>query len=141
DSIKVQYDGIDVSYTAITTFYGNDLATGVSPTRGQDIVSFGFVAQDALGNVVVAVRGTSNIFEWVQDARFLLVPCPFLEGAGSTEDGFTDVYTSLRVSPDPRSVTLVSALPTLSYPKPVNSLTLCGHSLGGALATQLGLDV
>jgi hypothetical protein len=141
DPIDIAYDGTNVSYTALTTFYGNDLATGVRPSRGQDIVSFGFVAQDAAGSVVVAVRGTEGIFEWVQDGRFLLVPCPFVPEAGSTEDGFTDVYTSLRVSPDPTSQTLVAALPTLPYPRPVTSLTICGHSLGGALVTQLALDV
>jgi hypothetical protein len=141
DPIDIAYNGTNVSYAALTTFYGNDLATGVNPSRGQDIVSFGFVAQDAGGNVVVAVRGTEGIFEWVQDTRFLLVPCPFVPGAGSTEDGFTAVYTSLRVSPNPASQTLVAALPTLPYPKPVTSLTICGHSLGGALVTQLALDV
>lgn len=140
-TFNVTYGSLNVGYTAVTTFYGNDLATDLNPTRATQIVSFGFVAQDAAGNVVVAVRGTEGILEWVQDARFLTVKCPFLAGAGQTEDGFTAVYESLRAGADSSSPRLVDTLPTLKYPQPVTSLTICGHSLGGALATLLALDV
>ena len=139
--INVTYGPVNVDYTAVTTFYGNDLATDKNPGRGNQIVSFGFVAQDAAGNVVIPVRGTEGILEWVQDARFLAVKCPFLAGAGLTEDGFTAVYESLRVAANSAAARLVDTLPTLKYPKPVTSLTICGHSLGGALATLLALDV
>jgi hypothetical protein len=141
DVITVTYDAIHVNYTVVTTFYGNDLATDVNPARVLDVVSFGFVAQDPAGNAVVAIRGTEGILEWVQDARFLTVKCPFLAGAGLTEDGFTAVYESLRVSRDPASTRLVGGLPGAAFPNPLTSLTICGHSLGGALATLLSLDV
>ena len=141
DVINIAYDAINVNYTVIKTFYGNDLATDANPARATQIVSFGFVAQDPGGNVVTSIRGTEGILEWVQDARFLSVKCPFLSGAGCTEDGFTAVYESLRITPDPGSTRLVSALPTMVFPKPVASLTICGHSLGGALVTLLALDV
>ena len=97
--------------------------------------------QDSVGNVVVAIRGTASIFEWVQDARFLPVKCPILPGAGCTEDGFTAVYESLRITQDPLSTRLVDALPDMAFPRPVSSMTICGHSLGAALATLLALDV
>jgi Lipase (class 3) len=140
--IPVLYgSAVNVTYTAVTTFYGNDLATDKNPARGNQIVSFGFVAQDPDGNVVVAIRGTEGIFEWLQDALFLAVKCPFLAGAGQTEDGFTAVYLSLRSAVGATGVPLVQALANLSYPRPVASLTICGHSLGGALATLLALDV
>jgi hypothetical protein len=141
DIINVTYDAINVNYTVVTTFYGNDLATDANPARAQQIVSFGFVAQDSSGNAVVSIRGTEGLLEWLQDARYLLVKCPFLKGAGNTEDGFTAVYQSLRLTTDPKSTRLIEALPNMAFPHPVSSLTICGHSLGGALVTLFALDV
>lgn len=141
DVINVTYGVINIDYTVVATVYGNDLATDVNPARAAQIVSFGFIAQDAAGNAVVSIRGTEGILEWLQDARFLAVKCPFLTGAGCTEDGFTAVYESLRVSPDPASARVVEALPKLAFPRPITSLTLCGHSLGGALVTLCALDI
>ena len=140
DTITVTYGGISVDYTVVTTFYGNDLATELNPLRADQIVSFGFVAQDAAGNAVVAIRGTEGMLEWVQDSKFLAVKCPFLPGSGCTEDGFTAVYESLRVSKDPSSTRLVDFLPNMPSPRTVTSITICGHSLGGAIATLLALD-
>jgi hypothetical protein len=141
DTINVTYAAFNLDYTVVTTFYANDLATDLSPLRANQIVSFGFVVQDAAGNVVVAIRGTEGILEWVQDGKFLAVPCPCLPGSGFTEDGFTAVYESLRISQDSSSTRLVDALPALTYPTAVASMTICGHSLGGAIATLLALDV
>jgi hypothetical protein len=134
------------NYTVVTTIYCNDLSTDINPLRGNNIVSIGLVLQDTgTGDVVLAVRGTEGIMEWVQDARFCLVSCPFAAGAGNTEDGFTAMYNSFRIGSDAKaSAPLCSALATLKFPKPVSattSVTVCGHSLGGALATLLGLDV
>jgi hypothetical protein len=131
-----------VDYTVVTTIYANDLATDMNPSRIDDEVSIGLICQvDQTGDVVIAIRGTDGILEWIHDAEFLQVPCPFLAGAGHTEDGFTDMYLSLRTGAKPDSPTVVTALPKLSFPKPVGSVTICGHSLGGALATLLALDV
>jgi hypothetical protein len=134
------------NYTVVNTIYCNDLGTDINPLRGNNIVSIGLVLQDTgTGDVVLAVRGTEGIMEWVQDARFCLVSCPFAAGAGNTEDGFTAMYNSFRIGSDAKtSAPLCSALATLKFPKPVSattSVTVCGHSLGGALATLLGLDV
>jgi len=139
--INVAYGAINVNYTVVTTFFGNDLATDLNPGRATDIVSFGFVAQDAAGNAVIAIRGTDGIFEWIQDFKFLTVKCPITPGSGLSEDGFTAVYESLRVDKATPSQTLVSALPGMAFPNPVKSLTVCGHSLGAALATLLALDI
>jgi predicted lipase len=133
------------AYTVVTTIYANDLATEMNPLRGTNIVSIGFVLQAAgAGDVVIAIRGTEGIMEWIQDAKFGMVQCPFLTGAGNTEDGFTDMYSSLRVGSAAGSASLVSALATLAFPQAVNAatpVTICGHSLGGALVTLLALDV
>ena len=129
-----------IGYTVVTTIYANDLSTDMNPTRDDDEVSIGLICQaDQTGDVVIAIRGTEGILEWIHDAEFLMVPCPFLAGAGHTEDGFTAMYESLRTGTEPDSPTVVNALAKLSFP--VSSVTICGHSLGGALATLLALDV
>jgi hypothetical protein len=131
-----------IGYTVITTTYANDLATDMNPTRGDDVVSIGLICQaNQTGDVVIAIRGTEGILEWIHDAEFLLVPCPFLAGAGHTEDGFTAMYESLRTGSESDSPTVVNALAKLPFTHPVSSVTICGHSLGGALATLLALDV
>jgi hypothetical protein len=132
--------GID--YVVITTVYANDLATDMNPSRADDQVSIGLICQvNQSGDVVIAIRGTEGILEWIHDAEFDQVPCPFLAGAGHTEDGFTAMYESLRTGAEPDSPTVVNALGQLAFPHPVSSVTICGHSLGGALATLLALDV
>jgi hypothetical protein len=130
------------TYTVVTSIYANDLATDMNPTRGDDRVSIGLICQAKdTGDVVIAIRGTEGIFEWVHDAEFLLVKCPFLAGAGHTEDGFTAMYNSLTTGAASGSPSVTQALATLPFSTPVTSMTICGHSLGGALATLLALDV
>src|ERR1700690_655323 len=128
-------------YTVVTTIYANDLATDMNPSRGDDTVSIGLVCQaNGAGDAGITIRGTEGTLEWIHDADFLTVPCPFLVGAGHTEDGFTAMYNSLRTGVASNSPTVVDALAKLPFPRPVSSLTICGHSLGGALATLMSLD-
>jgi hypothetical protein len=131
----------NTAFEVITSVYGNDLATDINPLRAQIQVSIGLVLQSATGDAVVAIRGTEGILEWIHDASFLFVKCPFLAGAGNTEDGFTAMYNSLTTATAAGSPSLTKALAGLPWKKPVTSLTICGHSLGGALATLLALDV
>jgi Lipase (class 3) len=131
-----------VTYQVVTTIYANDLATDMNPGRVNDQVSIGLICQaDPAGDVVIAVRGTEGIFEWVHDFEFAKVACPFLSTAGRTDDGFTDMYTSMTVDAAPNSASVVRSLPTVKFDHPVSSVTICGHSLGGALATLLVLDL
>jgi len=130
------------NYEVVTTIYANDLSTDVNPERGKARVSIGLILQAAgAGDVVIAVRGTQGYMEWIHDAQFLLVPCPFMSSAGNTEDGFTSMYRSMRIGEDPTSNTVTQAMTPASFKRPVTSVTICGHSLGGALATLLALDV
>ncbi len=143
-SHTVSIDASASIYTVVATIYACDLATNMNPQRGNNEVSIGLILQaNITHDVVIAIRGTEGIMEWIHDAQFLLVPCPFLAAAGNTEDGFTAMYKSLSVKLTAGSSPLVHALSTsaLPFPQPVNSLTVCGHSLGGALATLLALDV
>jgi hypothetical protein len=130
------------AYTVVSTIYANDLATDMNPSRGNNQVSIGLICQaDGTGEVAIAIRGTEGILEWIQDVQFLYVPCPFLAGAGHTDDGFTAMYNSLRTGVATGSPTVVNAMSTLPFPQPVSSVTICGHSLGGALVTLLALDL
>ena len=140
-TISAAYDPNQIGYKVVTTIYGNDLATDMNPERGNQIVSFGFVLQAPNNDVVVAIRGTDGIWEWIHDAEFLAVKCPFLAGAGNSDDGFTAIYNSLRVGDAASSTQVADALAALPFNQATNSLTICGHSLGGALATLLALDV
>ncbi|HWY58278.1 MAG TPA: lipase family protein [Terriglobales bacterium] len=137
-TLPATYDPDDIGYKIVSTIIGNDLATNINPERGHQIVSFGFILQAPNHDVVIAIRGTAGIWEWVHDCECFAVRCPFLAGAGRTDDGFTSIYNSLCVATSAR---LVETLSTLPFDHSTNSLTICGHSLGGALATLLALDV
>lgn len=128
-------------YDIVTSIYANDLSTDMNPDRGNTRVSIGLILQAAAGDVVIAIRGTEGIQEWIHDAQFLPTPCPFMPAAGNTEDGFTDMYRSMRTGPDAASPTVTQALTKIQFARAITSLTVCGHSLGGALATLLALDV
>ena len=130
------------AYTVVTTIYAFDLSTDINPDRGNNQVSIGLICQaDGTGDVAIVIRGTEGILEWVQDSEFNLVPCPFLAGSGHTEDGFTDIYSFLRTGDADESPRVIDAMATLPFPQPISSVTICGHSLGGAIATLLALDL
>ena len=130
------------THQVVTSIFANDLATDMHPDRGDQRVSIGLILQDAYaGDVVIAIRGTEGVHEWIHDAQFFPVQCPFMPAAGNTEDGFTDMYSSMRTGVDRTSPAVVAALPKIKFPRPITSLTICGHSLGGALATLLALDI
>jgi hypothetical protein len=142
DVVSAGLGAAKTSYVVITTIYANDLATQKNPARGQNQVSIGLVLQEqGGGEAVIAFRGTEGIKEWVIDANFGTKACPFLASAGQTEDGFTDMYESVAIGTDAGSPSLTSGLPNLQWKQRVETLTVCGHSLGGALATLATLDI
>jgi len=127
-------------YTFIDALYGNELATDVSPHTGET-VTYGYVARSAAGEMVVAIRGTQTIEEWLHDFSFLFVPNPIHAGGGLTEDGFTAIYRSLRLGADANSPSAITAIAALVKSSGIAKVTVTGHSLGAALATLLTLDV
>jgi len=129
------------TYNVLKTIYSNDLATDIGPKSAPaDFTTIGIVAQSTTdpADVVIAVRGTENIWEWLQDFKFLLRPFPSVAGSGYAEDGFTCMYLSFSLTPGP-SATFMKDLQSLL---PSNAMvTVAGHSLGSALATLLALDM
>jgi predicted lipase len=121
-------------YQLVSKIYADDLTDNLP-----DYMVFGFVAQ-AGADVVVAIRGTQGVFEWLMDAHFLPVPFPFL-AAGSTEQGFTSFYSTLRTGPNVAQPRVIDALRALVAGGSVKTLRITGHSLGAALATLLAIDV
>ena len=127
-------------YTFLQTLYGDDLATDIDPHTG-DVVTFGFLAVSAQRELVAAIRGTDTILEWLHDASFLMVPCPITGAHGFTEDGFTAVYRSLRIGRANSSLSAKDSIKSYLDTGAAGTVTVCGHSLGGALATLLTFDV
>jgi hypothetical protein len=134
DQIKAE------GYTFLQTLYGDDLATDIDPHKGI-VVSFGFLAVSDAKELVAVIRGTDTILEWLHDASFLMVPCPIAGANGLTEDGFTEVYRSLRIGIDNGTLSVKDSIRSYLDTGAAASVTICGHSLGGALATLLTLDV
>jgi hypothetical protein len=129
-------------FDVITTIYANDLATQVNQARAASQVSIGLILQEqGSGEAVIAFRGTEGIKEWVLDANFGTKPCPFLASAGNTEDGFTDMYESVATGTAPDAPRLAESLQNLPWKQQIETVTVCGHSLGGALASLATLDI
>jgi len=127
-------------YTFLQTIYGDDLATDIDSHLG-DVVTFGFLAVSAAKELVAAIRGTDSILEWLHDASFLMVPTPISGSHGFTEDGFTAVYRSLRIGQANGTLGVKDSIKSYLDTGAAAGVTICGHSLGGALATLLTLDV
>lgn len=140
DDAQLKTQLTSAGYTYLETLYGNELSTDVDPHLGQ-IDSFGFLALSSANELVAAIRGTVTIWEWIHDASFLMVPSPIPGVMGFTEDGFTAIYKSLRTGSAPASTCAIDAIKNHLANGPAKSVTVCGHSLGGALATLLTVDV
>jgi hypothetical protein len=127
-------------YTFLQTLYGDDLATDIDCHEG-DVVTFGFLAVSSAKELVAAIRGTDTILEWLHDGSFLMVPSPIPGGHGYTEDGFTAVYKSLRIGPANGTLAARDSIKSYLDTGVATCVTVCGHSLGGALAKLLTFDV
>ncbi|HTU93417.1 MAG TPA: lipase family protein [Gemmataceae bacterium] len=120
-------------YSLVSKIYADDITDGVP-----DYKVFGFIARSGT-DVVVAIRGTEGVLEWIMDSLFRLVAFPYVK-AGRTEHGFTDFYSSFHTGADSTSPRVIDALRGLTAGGSVKTLRITGHSLGSALATLLAID-
>ncbi len=137
-------------YTLVRTIQMTDF---LGPEQSR--VFYGFVAVGGEPTTaVVALRGTATNTEWWDDLHWDLVPFTQVPGGGKVAEGFYDIYNTLGTmtpgqqesTPAPgtfaadvaRAATagLAAGLDPGALP-----MVVCGHSLGGALATLLVADV
>lgn len=140
DDVSLVRQLATIGWNYQTTIHGNELATDISPHTGED-VSYGFLAVSGAKELVVALRGTATIWEWIHDLSFLLVPSPIPGLSGMTEDGFTSIFRSLTTRNQQGSANLMNAIRALLDSGVAASVTVCGHSLGAALATLVAANV
>jgi hypothetical protein len=96
----------------------------------------------AVGDHLVAIRGTMNQQEWANDALAIL-PRPSPSGFGQVGAGFWDIYDSMTLNDlaggDERSP-VAGAIAAAVAAQP-GRVFVAGHSLGAALATYLTADL
>ena len=139
-----QYETFPSGYTLVANILMKDFFGLFDP------VYFGFIASEDANptSIVVAIRGTQGIPEWVDDFQTDLTHYPFALNAGNVETGFLELYKSLDLWTPGGKSKVINLAETAS--KDSNSLvnldkykqvTMIGHSLGSSLVTLYGLHM
>jgi ferritin-like metal-binding protein YciE len=119
------------------------LPAGIPNTlRLGQTVFYGFLARNKAdpSRYVAAIRGTSGFAEWAIDADFLPLPLPTPPG-GTVENGFWSIYASMTlVGLDGKAIG-TKAADGIAEAVGEATVTICGHSLGAAIASYLSFDV
>jgi hypothetical protein len=109
-----------------------------------ELAFYGYIAQstDNPGNLVLAIRGTEDPAEWILDLLAIPVPFTSVPSAGFVALGFLSIFQTFTfVDSSNSSHTLLDALTHLNSGNAIQSLTIIGHSLGGALATLAAAEI
>lgn len=102
------------------------MALAVNPEK------FGFIVRETeTGSLLVVVRGTLAIEEWLRNFTAIPTPYDFVRGFGLVHLGFEAVYGSVRSS----------IFNVLRAQRQTTRITLVGHSLGGAMVTLAAPDI
>ena len=105
-------------------------------------VFYGFLARNHADptRYAAAIRGTSGFAEWAIDADFLPLAHPNLPGA-TVESGFWSIYASMTLVDLAGKAIGLKATDGIAQVVGEGTVTVCGHSLGSAIATYLSFDV
>lgn len=104
-------------------------ATTVASVEGPGSGLGAVVAVDNARNlIVVSVRGSSNIRNWITNIQFNWRDCPNLTGGCRVHSGFADAWSEI-------SGTVLNAVHSARASNPGYRVVATGHSLGGAVAT------
>ncbi|MGI8988611.1 MAG: lipase family protein [Bryobacteraceae bacterium] len=103
-----------------------------------DVKFYGYLAASKArpDTLVLAIRGTQNFAEWLLDIAILPVPFTPFPDAGFVALGIQGIADSFKiVGKDGASSSLTDAIAAIGKGTGIQSLSVIGHSLGGALAT------
>jgi triacylglycerol lipase len=106
------------------------------------LVFYGYLVrnQAETARYAAAIRGTDGFAEWVIDADFFLRDGPSSPGA-KVEQGFWSVYDSMTLVGLDGVQIGAKAADGIASVVGEATVTICGHSLGSAVATYLSFDV
>ncbi len=104
-----------------------------------DLVCYGYLAQNNDGKFVAVIRGTDGAEEWAEDFDFLLCqPNGLLHG--EVESGFYGIFDSMNYQPlDGSPATRLSY--GIAQTVGTAPIIVLGHSLGAALGTFLAAEL
>ncbi|MCH2227006.1 MAG: lipase family protein [Candidatus Caenarcaniphilales bacterium] len=103
-----------------------------------DNMPLGFICKKG-SELYVVWRGTQDIEEWIEDAKYKQVPCSFIKDV-DVELGFEQMYTtgdSKVASPQQKVLDYLATVNPSDY----TNLWVTGHSLGAAIAVLNIADI
>ncbi|GKT40953.1 lipase [Colletotrichum spaethianum] len=115
---------------------GADACPDVETNGGKIVGTFsgsisgleGFVATDPVRkNVVIAIRGSSNVRNWITNLLFGLEDCDLVDDC-KIHSGFSNAWDEVKDN-------LLASVKSAKAANPSYSIIATGHSLGGAIAT------
>ena len=134
----------DATWTALTQMRCDDQIFSHSDNVYYGLLLRCHTACDpfAVGDYLVAIRGTMNQNEWENDA-LAMFPRPAPGGIGQVGTGFWDIYDTMTLNDlagGTERTDVAAAIAAIVQQAP-GQVYVVGHSLGSALATYLTADL